>query len=558
MRYAFLLGLCLLFGIVAQAQSLPTIEFFTVDNNALNYPAVEAGTETANFSWRAVGLREGDRMQMHAWVGGQWALIGENFEAEKTDTLVIAHPLDFILPRYRLSVVGAGGQIAAEQILELNYAAPDGLPTITMLLPFVSSSSTTISMSAFDEPFHIQWRVTNRWFNSNLVFEQILPNGTVLNAEYERPSEWQYAHRADFVRIVYPGDYADVVLRLRVINRDDGSTLVQRDLVLAVNDSPAEAAELVHVSVTPELVNPGESVTLSWEVINTDVVFIEFYDGYTYGGCDVVLDEVYRDLPPIGSLEVTAPLLAFSGLRFAIFTDFYIGSTRHHCGSRLEPLTEITVDVTDYIGQGVESFDVIGDEISYATFGSTVTLTWEVSEGESVTIIQPDTVDTQFQPGVLPPIYEIYSDLPLSGTLEVTIPDDSITRSAISRNFLLYIVEDGVLPLAADASTLVLFDSDGDLDCDSFVIVEDVIQENGLLSPDVNITWDSCGNANTLLRFAVSNRGFDPLESISVEPSGTMTYRLPDDDGTLWIYLDYELDGERYRLQSTRTALPEG
>lgn len=190
-RAVLVLCLLLFMGVETQAQPAPTIEYFTVDNHALDYPAVEAGVEAANFSWRVVGLREGDQMQMHALVGGQWRLIGAGFAPEKTDRLVIAHPLHFIPPTYRLSVVDAAGTPVAEHVLELSYAPPEGPPTVSMFLTFPPVE--IIPLSAFDEPFHVQWRVSNRWFNSNLVFEQVLPDGTILNAEYSRPAEWQYA-----------------------------------------------------------------------------------------------------------------------------------------------------------------------------------------------------------------------------------------------------------------------------------------------------------------------------------------------------------------------------
>jgi hypothetical protein len=558
-RIMLIFGLLWLWVLSVHAQSMPIIESFTVDKPLLDYPAVERGIETADFSWRAVGLREGDRMQMHAWVGGQWGLIGENFEPEKTDTLVIAHPLDFILPKYRLSVVDSSGAIVAQAFLELPYAPQTELPTIAMFLTI--NSAGAITMSQFDEPFQVQWRVENRWFHSNLVFEQILPDGTVLNAEIERPA-WQYAHKADYVQLVYPGDYADVVLRLRVVNLDDGSTLVQQDLILPIMDSPVTPAEVITFSVTPEIIKPGDTVTVTWEVANTDAVFIEYHWGYIAGYCAGNLKTVYQDLPLSGSLEIISRAAVISDLQFRLYADYYVGGDRHHCGSLAEPLAEATVGFTDYIGQGVESFIV--EEGHFAVVGDTVTLSWEVSEGNSVTIVHSKTDNSVPPYHEMPSAYETYSDLPLSGTLEVTIVDNPFARAASGRYFLLYIIEDDTFPPNPDWSTDVILDRDGNLDCDTLLNVG----ENDLSGPEAGVPgmqmavqWDSCGNENTLLRLALVQGDYDtpPVseEFVAVEPSGTMTITLPDELGTYYIQLYYEYEGEPYSLRSSPVIIEE-
>lgn len=437
------------------AQALPIIEYFTVDNDALNYPAVENGTEAANFSWRATGLRPGDEMQMHALVGGQWVVIGTGFEPQKTDRLVIAHPLDFILPRYRLSVVDSAGAIVAEQTLELHYAPPNGLPSISMFLTFPGPTSE-IPLSAFDAPFHVQWRVINRWFNSNLVFEQVMPDGTIRSAEYDHDVEWQYAYKEGYVHIVYPGDYQDVVLQLRVVNPNDGSTLAQQRLTLHVRNDAAPAPELVSFSVTPQSVNPGDTVTVAWEVRNTDEVFIEYQDGNPNGSCAGNLEQVY-EMPASGMMQVKMPDLAYAAPVFRLFADYYIGGDRHNCLSSRTPLSEATVELFDYIGQGLEYFHT---DPTVTMFGSTVRLSWSVTDGDSVTItfpILPESSD--FRSLSTLPTYAVYSDLPLVGSIDVTLPADA-PKDRFEEFFLLYIFEDGGLPPVPDATASVVYRHD--------------------------------------------------------------------------------------------------
>lgn len=543
-------------GLTAQAQSLPTIELFTVAGGPISYPAVEAGEAAADFSWRAVGLRDGDRMQLHALVGGAWVLIGEDFAPEKTDRLVIAHPLDFIPPTYRLSVVDAAGSIVAEQILELSYAPPDGPPTIAMFLPFPSGYTVVVPETAFDAPLPVQWQVDNRSFNSSLVFEQVLPGGTARSAELPRPVEWLPAHSTGSLHVIDPGAYQDVVLRLRVIDRADGRTLAQQDLVLHVENSALPAAELVSFEVTPDAADPGGAITVSWEVTGTDAVFIEYFDGLPNGTCAGDLETVYGDLPTSGALTVMAPELSYGGVSFRLFADYYVPGDRHHCGSYQDPLAEVGVPLMDYIGQGVQSFTVAP---GITTVGATVTLSWAVSEGQSVTIIQPDTDDVLPGWGELPPAYAIYSDLPLSGTLSVTIPDDPTARAAHGRYFLLYIIEeDGTLPGHHDWNAHVVLDIDGHLDCETRLQAG---EGQRTLPPGaaVTVTWDNCGYEESVLRYAFSagDNGQQPVRETveTVGSAGTTRITLPDEAGVFLIQLSYVYQGQRYFLRAARLTL---
>lgn len=558
MRYV--LGLCfiLLTSIAARAQSTPIIEYFTVDNDALSYPRVEAGVEAANFSWRAVGLRQGDRMQMHALVGGQWALIGEDFEAEKTDRLVIAHPLDFIPPTYRLSVVDAGGEIVAEAFLELHYAPPEGLPRIAFFLPF--NSRNVVSPDVFDEPFRVHWRVDNRWFNSNIVIEQVLPDGTAINVEFDRPNEWQYAYRADYVQPVYPGDHEDVVLRLRVVNRDDDSTLAQSDIVLHVDNIDIPQAEVVNFSVSPSPVEPGGTVTVTWEVINTDAVWIQVQNGPPTGvyPCGIVLT-VGEDLPPSGSLDIAVPETNYSHLQIRLFADFYIahpgrGEVGSFCPVDQEPTAEIVGELTDYPGLGVVHFDTVQE---VAISGDTITLTWEVRRGESVTIrtVRPGFIAAGYALTDIPYI-EAFSDLPLSGTLEVVIPDSVTMRTMLFQYYVLYINDSPEFPLMMDGWASISLDRDRNLDCVPSLDWSDVGADVSEIMPpgtELTLTWDSCGLQPAVLELVQfgPNPSFAPVV-YDVDPSGTMSVTLPDIEGRYGFRLYYEYEGERIWIVASR------
>src|SRR5690606_25840426 len=128
----------LLAGTTMLRTGQPVIESFTADRLAVDYALVEEGVEAVNMSWKAVGLADQHRMRMEAWVAERWVLIGEDFAPEKSDRIVISHPLTFGPPLYRLSVLDASGNITAEKYLELSYTEAETEPLIVEFMAPVS------------------------------------------------------------------------------------------------------------------------------------------------------------------------------------------------------------------------------------------------------------------------------------------------------------------------------------------------------------------------------------------------------------------------------------
>ncbi len=56
------------------------------------------------------------------------------------------------------------------------------------------------------------------------------------------------------------------------------------------------------------------------------------------------------------------------------------------------------------------------------------------------------------------PTYVTYSNLPLTGSHEITIPDDESIRDSLWGYLLLYIIEDGVMPPAIDSSLTLIYE----------------------------------------------------------------------------------------------------
>lgn len=410
MRRFFLVIWLVWVASLTQAQALPLIESFTIDNNALNYPNVELGIESANFSWRVTGLRTGDRMQMHALVGSQWGLIGENFDPIKTDTLVIAHPIDFIPPTYRLSVVDTNGSRVAERILELSYAPPQVPPTVGWILARVSSITPQSLIDG--EPLLIHWLVYNRWQNSNLVFEQVLPDGQTVNIELPRTSEWVRAWGEGYVQPIYPGESQDIVLRLRVVNRDDNQTLAQKDGIVPVIIPGAPPAEVIRFDLWTNPGIRGGVSRLTWDVANANRVYItqavmDFNNRCKIGRAP---DVVYADLPPSGSMDIHIPADATGMLRFQLVPDRYIVES-WNC-EPMHIIDEIFLELEDYaplIGSIIQTIEITPGLIAHA--GDTLTLNYTLTYGQSVNVTITHPLNSQ-----------VFNDLPINGQLQIPLP----------------------------------------------------------------------------------------------------------------------------------------
>jgi hypothetical protein len=547
MRVFSLTVLALLFlPFVIYAQNLPTIDSFTVDNNALDYAMVEAGYEEANFSWQASGLRSGDSMEMHAWVNGDWVLIGEDFEPIKTDSLVIAHPLSFELPRYRLSIVDSAGQRIAENILELHYAEPSRLPFVDYFL----TREYTLPPQAIleDEGVAIHWRVSTRWHRSTIYFEQVFSDGRVIDIAVNNPNEWRRATDSGVLYPEYEGDGIDVVLRLRLVNIDTGETLAEKDHVLPLIREDVPQPELISFTVSPAVGRRGGTATLSWEVANAQRVFINQRTPTQNnlsmcrhnGGWSA--DIIYEDLPTTGSLEIQIPAEAYGQLRFQIVADRYL-TGEYSCEPR-PLLGEIFLDLESY-----NSFNPLVRQIGMSpsmvtVAGGALNLTWDVSEGQSIMVTQGS--------GYTGEVDQTFSDLPLTGSLEIVIPDTVRVRQESYVWITVYLIRDGVEPenIWNDA---VNIDPDDNLSCVSYLRTEPPTIAPVVPLQDIAVSWDGCGSENLLLRMLMEDPDnnytvvVDEIQNVGVSGSQTMT--VPNRGGVLRFVLYRVLDGQQIELQ---------
>ncbi len=379
-----LLLLCLLLfltSLSAQAQtiSIPAIVYFKADTPTMDYAEVEAGIAAANFSWNVVGMTDDYYLRMEAWVNEQWGVVGEKFDAKKSDRIVIAHPQDFGLPTYRLSVVNQQGVIVAASFLQIRYKLPEPneRPHIKDFTAVVSEiNAGQLSNNTVFIP--IQWSIEQRWPTTNAVFEQVLPGGQIESVELPRQSLWIPSAGKGVISPQAVSDGA-VVLQMRLVDVETDETIDTRQITLPVNDTAplttavpkVEAAGHAYPGVSaPAMLTPvpttaaaqpdivaydphtlgfyfeadttdllsNRTVILRWNAPGASQVWVEMHEAGT-SGCGKIYhqpSEVYGPLEANYSMSVKLPDDNIYGAWFELYVDHYSPAS---CSGRVPYLT---------------------------------------------------------------------------------------------------------------------------------------------------------------------------------------------------------------------------
>lgn len=164
----------------------------------------------------------------------------------------------------------------------------------------------------------VSWAVTNRPENANLVFEQILSSGTVVNVELPRDFVIVPSSGDGVVAPLPPGGDADVVrIQLRLIDLGNGFEYARRELSIAITEEPVEEPNIIFfdtpVTVVSQaaLANQTERVQVSWSIENrppnSNLIFEQFIPG-TDTPVNVELPRTEPIVPSAG-VGVVAPLL---------------------------------------------------------------------------------------------------------------------------------------------------------------------------------------------------------------------------------------------------------
>jgi len=311
-RTAALLGILILAVVLSggalQAQSLPpTVVSFSADVASITVDEAEAGQTTTTLSWETVGVSDGQRivLQVYGRMGWQPLLGTENAALPATGTYVdrIQNYCGFCSPTYRIAIVDGQNRILDQQIAMIEWAEPPGAPAITRFETGVQRIEAN-SLAQRTARVTVFWEVTNRFPNSNLVFEQVLEDGTAVSVEQPRESLWVGSVGQGEVIPVLPQTENYVQLRLRLVNAGSGALydeafitipLIGAVTVPVVPQSPPQPSilaatgevidparpipenlppEVLSFFVTPPEVERGGAVSVYWNVINARAVLV--------------------------------------------------------------------------------------------------------------------------------------------------------------------------------------------------------------------------------------------------------------------------------------------
>ncbi|MFN8528872.1 MAG: hypothetical protein U0670_09700 [Anaerolineae bacterium] len=449
MRIRFLL-VCFAAALVsvasATAQAIPHIDFFTSDLVTITPDDAESGAVYANLNWSTSGLAAGEQVYVQVFVSGAWHDVRpEPVPQSGNLRWAVAHTLDFAPPTFRLVVRDTRGNVHASQELVIPYANDPDAPTLTF-----STNIGYVSDSFLRAGGHIgiRWEVHNRPARANLVFEQILDDGRILNIELPRQTLWIRSTGEGEVQPLPDGD--PITLRARLVNVDTGELYTAQTVTLPVDFSAASTPVMApSASPTPghELITGvganayqprrGDSVRLSWTTQNADTVSLQIFDidYFPHAGLPSLVVFAQDNLPASGSLDI--PISAdYTGAGWQIYLTASRGGQPPYDNARLDL---VFADVLQPVLYQITQFSVTPPALRR---GETLTITWAgsvttrvsragVASYEPITGyegrvgLELDSFQFPLPNGAGSFSRISLRDLPLSGTTSVVIPADT-------------------------------------------------------------------------------------------------------------------------------------
>lgn len=251
-----------------------------------------------------------------------------NVELPRPDPLVASSGNGLIAPvpsggmtpsiQLSLTLVGLGnGQVYDREILLLPVVtSPAVTPSATVTPPPTSAptSPPTATVQPFSLTFttpitgigrqeilaggriQVSWSVSPRPADTNLYFEQVMPDGSAVNVELPRPNPIVPSSGVGAVAPTLPSGVNQIVLRMRLATLTNPTTLAQRELIIPLTGADVTLTPVpVRIDVyTPsttvlessDFVNGVVIIPISWNVTNrpnnTNLVFSQvFPDGHS-------------------------------------------------------------------------------------------------------------------------------------------------------------------------------------------------------------------------------------------------------------------------------------
>lgn len=358
-RGALLVIVCLALVGAVGAQGgvyVPAITDFSAISDPFTLSQVEAGDVNAVLSWFIVNVTPGQRVTLDQYRGNSWVSLipqGEQLEAVDTLDIVVADPLNFAPPTYRLSLLDARGTALDQRFLILPYAPDTEPPAIVDF----STTATSVALDALtdgDARVDVSWDVSNRPPQSQITFNQVLGPNDEVNVELSRPTLYVPSSGLGAVAPKAPVSGSTITIRLSLIAVPSGDVLASQDIVLPVTGAglpepqqtpqvqppgpvptasieqtpqvqptpaPTGAAVITLFTVEPATVAAGGNVTMTWQVENAASVQISEVLPNSLSGL------TYVQLPASGQVSVPLPAGAASTVTYVLTATDSAGMT---------------------------------------------------------------------------------------------------------------------------------------------------------------------------------------------------------------------------------------
>jgi hypothetical protein len=282
----------------AQNDLPPAIIHFLCDRTDATLAEVEAGTTPITFTWQTVGITSEHHLALYQGRLDGW---------ERLDTQVLAttgsfqtmieHPSNFAPPTYRLTIEDTAGTLLDEWYLTVSYQLVEETAEIvsfTPVLPSVDINQIVGGKTHID----VNWEISNRQPTTGLSFEQLLPDGSAVNAELSRTNQWTASRGTGTLQLIFSSAAQPFQIRLRLVELSDNSQIDEAVISLPITGTLVSTAtpvpsspppvgtgpKVIRFSVTPNIVNLGDSVTVEWEVTGAASIGVS----QTYG--DYIID----------------------------------------------------------------------------------------------------------------------------------------------------------------------------------------------------------------------------------------------------------------------------
>jgi hypothetical protein len=368
MRKAILLLLlCCFVAAAGVAQETPTaiVTFSATPSGSVTVDAVENGEITVDLNWQIANLPEPNLIQLdyrelNGWVLVPLAETGE-LGASGTITLAVRSTLDFEAPAFQLTVIGPDNQVLDSSLATIPYTTDPAMPPV---IEDFSTELEAVDSAGEDLRVPVSWQISDRKPTSNLVFEQVLPDGTAQSVELPRTYLWVPSVGSGDVAPIIPEGAESITLRLQIVDVVDDILYDEMtlDVPVAVIEEPvvteepavteaaqAQTTDIVecatgalevplggtpaedcHVYVDPDtgdrieivsfvgnrtFLSPGDAIQLNWEATGADSAVIEMYNTAPGGSEEPT---TFDDQPGTGEIVLALSDDFTDGARFVL------------------------------------------------------------------------------------------------------------------------------------------------------------------------------------------------------------------------------------------------